>query len=67
MPHSSCIVPDIDVNAMNCRKNKSQHLSSNGSLVLCCEMHVSHACQMHEPSTDAGMWTCGVWWAAHIG
>ena len=32
----------------------------------CCEMHVSHACHMHEPGTDARIWTCDVWWAAHI-
>ena len=30
-------------------------------------MHVSHACHMHEPGTDARIWTCDVWWAAHIG
>ena len=34
---------------------------------LCCEMHVSHACHMHEPGTDARIWTCDVWWAALIG
>ena len=33
----------------------------------CCEMHVSHASHMHEPGTDARIWTCDVWWAAHIG
>ena len=33
----------------------------------CCEMHVSHACHMHEPGTDARIWTCDVWWAAHLG
>ena len=33
----------------------------------CCEMHVSHAFHMHEPGTDARIWTCDVWWAAHIG
>ena len=32
----------------------------------CCEMHVSHACHMHEPGTDARIWTCDVWWAAPI-
>ena len=26
-----------------------------------CEMHVSHACHMREPSTDARIWTCDVW------
>ena len=30
-------------------------------------MHVSHAFHMHEPGTDARIWTCDVWWAAHIG
>ena len=33
----------------------------------CCEMHVSHALHMHEPGTDARIWTCDVWWAAHTG
>ena len=27
-------------------------------------MHVSHAFHMHEPGTDARIWTCDVWWAA---
>ena len=36
-------------------------------MTQCCEMHVSHACHMHEPGTDARIWTCDVWWAAHIG
>ena len=30
-------------------------------------MHVSHTFHMHEPGTDARIWTCDVWWAAHIG
>ena len=30
-------------------------------------MHVSHASHMHEPGTDARIWTCDVWWAARIG
>ena len=34
---------------------------------ICCEMHVSHACHMHEPGTDARIRTCDLWWAAHIG
>ena len=33
----------------------------------CCKMHVSHAFHMHEPGADARIWTCDVWWAAHIG
>ena len=36
-------------------------------LLSCCDMHVSHACHMHKPGTDARIWTCGVWWAARIG
>ena len=46
------------------------HKSKNqcGARALpCCEMHVSHAFHMHEPGTDARIWTCDVWWAAHIG
>ena len=35
--------------------------------VRCCEMHEGHACHMHEPGSAARMWTCEVWWAAHIG
>ena len=38
-----------------------------GGVGVCCEMHVSHAFHMHEPGTDARIWTCDVWWAAHIG
>ena len=30
-------------------------------------MHGSLACHMHEPGTDARIWACDVWWAAHIG
>ena len=30
-------------------------------------MHVSHALHMHEPGTDARIWSCDVWWAAPIG
>ena len=26
-------------------------------VVYCREMHVSHACHMHEPGTDARIWT----------
>ena len=40
---------------------------SRGPANLCCEMHVSHAFHMHEPGTDARIWTCDVRWAAHIG
>ena len=36
-------------------------------MYACCEMHVSHAYHMHEPGTDARIWTCDVWWATHIG
>ena len=32
-----------------------------------CDMHVSHACHMHEPGTDARIWTCDVWWAPRVG
>ena len=32
-----------------------------------CEMHVSHACHMHEPGTDVRIWTCDVWCAAPAG
>ena len=32
-----------------------------------CEKHVTHACHMHEPGPDARIWTCDVWWTAHVG
>ena len=42
---------------------------ANGWLMLTayCEMLVTQARQMHEPGTDAMIWTYDVWWAARIG
>ena len=44
--------------AYSCRSRRCQ-----ACVVLCCEMHARHACHMHEPGTDARIWTCDVWWA----
>ena len=52
--------------AASINKQIFQYSIINISGIVCCKMHVSHACHMHEPGTDARIWTCDVRWAAHI-
>ena len=34
--------------------------AGDGAATLCFQMHVGHACYMHEPGTAARIWTCDV-------
>ena len=62
---SCLIIPTLlDPPSMHCVHGTCK---CNVSNYHCCEMHVSHAFHMHEPGTDVRIWTCDVWWAAHIG
>ena len=52
---------------LTCNARQQVHLNLIFHWPLLCEMHVGHACHMHEPGTTARIWTCDAWWAAHIG